>query len=100
MNSYEIVYLVAHQIAPSYIKIGFTARKDLSKRMNELNTASPTGLTIIREYQVPKGYGRRVEQALHKIYQPYQSNGEWFLLNDTLLTAIDKWMENKLKKTD
>lgn len=41
MTDYEIVYLVQHKDLTNYTKIGFTTRKDLTTRLNELNTASP-----------------------------------------------------------
>lgn len=98
MTDYEIVYLVQHKDLAKYTKIGFTTRKDLTTRLNELNTASPTGIIVIKEYHVPIGKAFVIEQSLHKQYKSYQSNLEWYELTTEHIKKIDEWMTKILNK--
>ena len=98
-NDYEIVYLLQHKSIPEYTKIGYTTRKDLKKRMNELNTASPTGIIKIAEFHLPKGRAHTVEQALHARYSSYQSNLEWYKLSESQIAEITTWVNGLIKKT-
>lgn len=98
-KDYEIVYLLQHENIPEYTKIGYTTRKDLKKRMNELNTASPTGLVKIAEFHLPIGRAYTVEQALHARFSDYQSNLEWYKLSEGQIKEITTWVNNLIKKT-
>ena len=98
-KNYEIVYLLQHKSIPEYTKIGYTTRQDLKKRMNELNTASPTGIIKIAEFHLPIGRAYTVEQALHARYSDYQSNLEWYKLSDNQINNIKDWVNSLIKKT-
>lgn len=97
-NKYEIVYLVQHKNIPQYTKIGYTTRNDLSKRIKELNTASPTGIIEVATFNVPVGRGFQVEQALHAKYAGYQSNLEWYQLSTSQIDEIKNWIEHITNK--
>lgn len=96
-NNYDIVYLLKHKNIP-YTKIGFTSRNDLSKRINELNTASPTGIEKVAEFHVPKGKGRAIEKSLHAQYSSFNSNLEWYKLSDKQILDITNWINRIIKK--
>lgn len=97
-KKYDILYLLQHKQLPEYTKIGFTSRKDMKQRLTELNTASPTGIVLINEYKTPVGRAYQIEQALHKRYESYRSNGEWYSLNKKQIEDIDNWVTNVIKK--
>lgn len=97
-NKYEIVYLVQHKNIPQYTKIGYTTRNDLSKRIKELNTASPTGIIEVATFHVPIGRGLLVEQTLHAKYASYQSNLEWYSLSNEQINEIKNWIDHITSK--
>lgn len=91
----ERIYLVQHKNITDYTKIGFTTRDDVLTRISELNTASPTGIILIREYLVPDKRGRLIEQTLHRKYAHLRTNLEWFALTEDNIVEIDNWI-NKI----
>ena len=97
-NKYEIVYLVQHKNIPQYTKIGYTTRNDLSKRIKELNTASPTGIIEVATFHVPIRRGLLVEQTLHAKYAGYQSNLEWYSLSNEQINEIKNWINHITSK--
>lgn len=63
-DDYETVY-----------KIGFTRKKPMN-RLKQLQTGSKGDLKLIHTFETD--YGAKLENALHKIYQPYRVRNEWF----------------------
>lgn len=63
MEKEYIVYLLRHKNIPEYTKIGYTG--DLQNRIKSLQTASPTGIEVIKTYKFPKRRAEQLEQGLH-----------------------------------
>jgi hypothetical protein len=58
-------------------KIGYTQR-DPEQRLMELQTGNPETLMIIKTYKSSKAH--EIEKILHRKYQIYKTQGEWFEL--------------------
>lgn len=85
-------YLLQHKNIPEYTKIGIT--KDMVKRINSLNTSSPTGIIVL--YQKETDRAKDIEKYLHKKYAHKNSNLEWFQLTNSDIMDIIDWSENLL----
>lgn len=86
-----IVYLIRHKDINEYTKIGYTG--DLNKRVRSLQTASPTGIEVIRTYTFTKRRAEQVEHGLHRKFHFKNSNLEWFKLTDEDIKFIDDFVE-------
>ncbi len=78
-NKYTNVYFI-QAVAGGNVKIGIA--KNISARIKQLQTASPTPLKIIKVY---KNVSPSFERELHERYKQYRLCGEWFtdeILND------------------
>lgn len=62
----------AQCVSTSLVKIGYT--RDPDRRMQELKTASPGGVTLLAYYRG----GRSDEKALHDRFADLRRHGEWF----------------------
>ena len=85
------VYLIRHRNINEYTKIGYTG--DLNKRIKSLQTASPTGIEVIRTYTFTKRRAEQVEQGLHRKFNFKHSHLEWFKLTDEDIKFIDEFVE-------
>jgi len=72
------IYLL-NMVGTDYYKIGITKR-DLKKRINELQTGCPDKIELINHFECTYYY--KVESWLHRIYKNKRLNGEWFILDD------------------
>jgi hypothetical protein len=71
------------------IKIG--RARNLDKRMQSLQTSSPTKLELIKSIQVESGVkAQMLEKSLHQRFQDIRLTGEWFNAEATLLEYIDQ----------
>ncbi len=72
------VYLIAD--SDQRYKIGYTGR-NVIHRLEELQTASPSRLEVIYEYETKEA--PKIEQILHRYYAGKWLSGEWFALSPT-----------------
>jgi len=75
------IYLI-HIINTDYYKIGCTS--DVNKRLSSLQTSNPLKLELIHSFSG----GYKVEYYMHKIFQLYNVNNEWFRLPDNYVDLI------------
>lgn len=90
----KYLYLAQHNDLPQYTKIGYTS--DLDKRVQQLNTGSPTGIKLI--YTKETEYAYRVEQALHARYHHKNTNLEWFNLSEDDIRDIIYWVDTQVDR--
>lgn len=68
------------------IKIGYSS-KDVHKRIKQLNTGSPEKIYLLAMIS----YGTKdLEKQLHKRFQLYKKNLEWFNVSDEILNYINQ----------
>lgn len=92
------VYIIKCNNGKNYpIKIGVADNPE--KRMSELQTGSPYGLTLLSKIEMPSRQAAYdLECWLHKRFKSAQMNGEWFRSNDcNLKSALNVW--NSFSKT-
>lgn len=73
-----VVYLINETNSDRY-KIGIT-KKDVNKRLKQLQTSNPNELWVVHEYKTD--YANKLEKVLHNFFRVKKLEGEWFLLND------------------
>lgn len=96
-NSYmskKVLYLIQHKGLPQYTKIGFST--DLSKRVRQLQTASPTGVVVLWSIESPKA--EVLEAYLHRRWAFKQTNLEWFALSEQDIQDIIDDVSEKMQK--
>jgi len=76
-ESKSTLYIAQHKGLSEYYKIGCT--NDLDKRIQTLDTGSPTGITIL--FHIKNKYAYLIEQTVLKHFNNYQSNLEWFKMS-------------------
>ncbi len=71
------VYVVTNKSLPGLVKVGFTTRKDISKRLEEFNQA---GLPYPYEaaYKVWVPEPQKLERSVHQFLTIHKENKEWF----------------------
>jgi integrase len=88
------------KIRDGVYKIGFSQAKDASKRVSDLQGASPFPLEIVRQWEVK--HPRKLEYTLHSRFKHQRVRGEWFELSDGDLAAADEIVrtfdDNKYKR--
>ena len=67
-------------------KIGIA--ENVPKRLTQISTNSPFKLEVIFEMNIENAY--YIEQLLHQKYTQYNTNNEWFRLNEVLLSELKK----------
>lgn len=72
------VYLI-NAYGTDLYKIGITTG-DIEKRITQLKTGNPYELNLINIFECQ--YHRKVESWMHKKYNSYRKEGEWFELSD------------------
>ena len=77
------VYLI-NMVGTSFYKIGVAT--NAKKRVKELQTGNPLPLEVTYEARVTDAYG--FELALHKKFDDYRIQNEWFELTDARLTEV------------
>lgn len=75
------VYLIGENNDENSYKIGVTKKKDISDRINELQTGNSNEL-FIKDYYETK-YPYKLEKMLHRHFFEKHIINEWFKLNDT-----------------
>lgn len=63
-----------------WIKIGYTANEDASRRIAQLQTGQPQKIELLGT--IPGG--RDAEAGLHRELEPWRGNGEWFKQDEIL----------------
>lgn len=71
------VYFVSADYAFAPIKIGYTSGADAGSRIANLQTGCPWPLNRLLLIPGQRG-SRQLESELHKIFQRYRLEGEWF----------------------
>lgn len=66
------------------VKIGYTSKDDVSQRMRELQTASPTRLRVLGVMEGDQGR----ERLIHELFSERRVTGEWFEDSDLLRDFI------------
>lgn len=80
-----MIYFIQAEVI-GRIKIGYTSKGRLEKRISALNTASPVPLKLL--CVIP---GRpELERRLHRRFRSCRVKGEWFLPSDRLVAFIAK----------
>ena len=74
-----MIYFISQR---EFIKIGFS--DDVDQRIKELQTASPLELKLVGT--MPGAF--QTECELHKIFESYRKNGEWFRYTGHLKDCI------------
>ena len=77
------VYLI-HDIYNNTYKIGVT--KNLEKRIKALQTGNSTKLDLIMTYETE--YPFRLETMLHRKFEQYRENNEWFGLPNDIVECF------------
>lgn len=72
-----MVYLVESE--DGFHKIGFT-RRDINKRIKELQISNANKLTPLKTYNTE--YGSKIEKYLHRYFSHKKKQGEWFELDN------------------
>lgn len=72
-----MIYVI-HAVGTEWYKIGWTDGKTVQKRMADIQTGCPHDLVCIAKLEG----GRREEIGLHRRYDDFRGNGEWFRLPD------------------
>lgn len=70
------VYLIQQESTNNY-KIGITKHANVSKRIRQLQTASPEKLILISEFLTKHNY--MLETAVQNYFKLNKINNEWFL---------------------
>ena len=83
----ENVYLITDGL---FFKIGKT-RKDVEKRLKELQTGNSSNLQLIDSIKVKNA--SKVESIMHRMYKHRQQINEWF---DLIIDDVKKFKENCL----
>jgi len=87
-NQAYFIYFILNEDSNA-IKIG--RAKDLTKRMNTLQTSSPAKLKLIKSLQVEGSKeAHELEQSLHKRFDEIRLAGEWFRAEVVLWEYIDQ----------
>ncbi|MBF2001590.1 MAG: GIY-YIG nuclease family protein [Synechococcales cyanobacterium M58_A2018_015] len=82
------VYFILNETHQA-IKIGWA--KDLQKRMQSLQTASPVALKLVKAIQVDSSKAaQELEQLLHQQFKELRLSGEWFKAEAALLHYLDE----------
>ena len=68
-----------------HVKIGYSD-SDIEQRMSALQCASPFKLTIMKV--IPGDYEQ--ENLIHKKFEKYRVQGEWFTITDDILEFTEK----------
>lgn len=93
MKKYKgCVYFLRH-IGLSPIKIGMSNSDDLSQRINAYKTASPYGIELLGT--IPTNNAFQLEQELHKKFDVYRVNGEWFEISEEIVKSMILLHSNK-----
>lgn len=82
-NADDCVYLIQHGRTPIY-KIGYG---NPSKRLGAMQTGNPAHLRIVRATHLGP-LCRTAEKWLHKKYNEYKINSEWFYFDQDLLVKV------------
>lgn len=83
------VYFFRHNDT-DYVKIGMTKSDNPKKRFEAFKTYAPSGGEILG-YINCKNY-RQIEKELHRQYNAYRVNGEWFNITDSEVeNSIDSY---------
>ena len=87
----DIVYCLSNEGMPGLFKIGFTTRTG-ARRARELysgyrdanSTGVPFAFEVVKEWEVPSGYGEEVERAIHRVLAKRRPNPsrEFFSFDD------------------
>jgi predicted GIY-YIG superfamily endonuclease len=84
----HFIYFILNEDSNA-IKIG--RAKDLTKRMNALQTSSPAKLRLIKSVQVEgRKEAHELEKSLHKQFNEIRLAGEWFKAEPSLLGYINQ----------
>jgi translation elongation factor P/translation initiation factor 5A len=78
------VYLISNDFIG--FKIGRS--KHPKKRIKELQTGNADQLKLIKTYKSPKHH-KKLEFALHNIYEYKNKLGEWYLLDDNDINQFE-----------
>ena len=73
-----------------FIKIGYTTG-NAERRMAQLQTGQPLKLKLLGT--IPGE--REGEIGLHREFEEFRINGEWFIPNEYLITIIDEMIDNQ-----
>ena len=72
----NLLYLLK---AGSNYKIGITKIGEISKRVKTLQTGNPYLITVLHLIEMESAH--KLENSLHKIFEPKRLQGEWFALD-------------------
>ena len=86
------IYLIRN--GEGHYKIGYTER-NISKRLNELQTATATELQVICTFETK--LASKIERILHRLYNSKRMKGEWFDLGINDVTGFKESCE-KIEK--
>jgi hypothetical protein len=87
----SIIYLIYAEIEGiGQWKIGYTKRNP-QLRLLELITANPNIKNVSAEYKVYSDIGYQIESILHRFYNKFRINGEWFKFE---ALTIDDFLNN------
>lgn len=87
-NQAHFIYFIFNADSNA-IKIG--RAKNVSKRLQALQTSSPAMLKLLKTIPVEGlGAARELERSLHQQFQSLRLNGEWFRAGIALRDYIEK----------
>ena len=82
------VYLISSEINNKKLyKIGYTKR-DVEKRIKEFKTGNASCFEIVDIFT--STWGVKIEKTLHKHFNNFKVEGEWFDLNENQIKEFDR----------
>lgn len=65
------------------------------RRLAQMNSHSPTPVTLLMQFQIDGVEAREVEQELHRQFRAYNVQGEWFnVCYSTIVLSLVELSEN------
>ena len=87
-REFGFVYFVE---APAVKRVKIGVAVDVRARLNELRCACPIELSLLGFVYVSTwNKARKLEQRLHKEFEPYCVRGEWFEINSYILNRLEE----------
>ena len=81
------VYLICAEIGGEKVhKIGYT-RRTPEQRIKEFKTGNASDFYIVDSFK--SKWGTKIESSLHRRFNKFKINGEWFKLNDEQVKSFN-----------
>jgi hypothetical protein len=92
-KGYGVIYIIGSGDGSTPYKIGFTSRKDTSKRLDEIQAGSWIKLELLYESPVLNNI-TQIEKLIHFHYKGRRVRNEWFALTKKELARLKNQLKN------